>query len=288
MTWGSGFQQAGWLGSLDPVRAQTAVGLEEGGGPPGGSRRAMGTEDRGGPPGGSGRDGRAEESGDEELRAASRSPLRLLLVDDHEVILDGIVAMLRRHAGRAVVEGVARTVPEALRSAATLVPDVVLTDVRLKGESGLDLCRVLVERHPDLAVVFFTVYDDEQYLFQALRAGARGFLLKHTGGADLVAHLERAVEGETVVDPTLAGRVALSAARMHAGEFWPGAHLGLTQRESEVLELAIRGLSNRAIAGRLVVGEETVKTHLSSIYRKLGARDRATAVAAALREGLFH
>ena len=272
MTWGSGFRPAGWLGSLDPVRAQTAVGPEEGGGPPGGSRQ----------------DVRVEESGDGELRAASRPPLRILLVDDHEVILDGIVAMLHRHAARAVVGGVARTVPEALRSAAMLAPDVVLTDVRLKGESGLDLCRLLVERHPDLAVVFFTVYDDEQYLFQALRAGARGFLLKHTGGADLVTHLERAVEGETVIDPTLAGRVALSAARMHAGEFWPGAHLGLTQRESEVLELAIRGLSNRAIAGRLVVGEETVKTHLSSIYRKLGARDRATAVAAALREGLFH
>jgi len=279
VTEGSGFRAGRLLGSLEPVRAETAVGLEEGGGgalqaarPPAVPR-----------PGGS-----AERSGHGDARTAPRSPLRILLVDDHEVILDGIVAMLRRHAARAVVEGVARTVSEALRSASALAPDVVLTDVRLKGESGLDLCRSLVERHPDLAVVFFTVYDDEQYLFQALRAGARGFLLKHTGGSDLVAHLERAVEGETVIDPTLAGRVALSAARMHAGEFWPGAHLGLTQRESEVLELAIRGLSNRAIAGRLVVGEETVKTHLSSIYRKLGARDRASAVAAALREGLFH
>jgi DNA-binding NarL/FixJ family response regulator len=91
-----------------------------------------------------------------------------------------------------------------------------------------------------------------------------------------------------LIDPTLAGRVALSAARLHSGEFWPGAHLGLTQRESEVLSLLVAGLSNRAIAAKLVVSEETVKTHSRGIYRKLGVSDRAAAVAVALREGVFH
>ncbi len=136
-------------------------------------------------------------------------------------------------------------------------------------------------------MVLLTVYDDEQYLYQALRAGAAGYLLKQVDAPDLVRHLERVVAGEVVVDPALAGRVARSAARLEAGEFWPGAHLGLTQRESEVLALIVAGLSNRAIAAKLVVGEETVKSHARGIYRKLEVTDRAGAVAVALREGLF-
>jgi len=93
--------------------------------------------------------------------------------------------------------------------------------------------------------------------------------------------------GEIVIDPSLAGRVALSAARLQRGEFWAGAHLGLTQRESQVLELIVRGHSNHTIASRLLLGDETVKTHVRGIYRKLGVSDRSQAVAFALREGVF-
>lgn len=207
-------------------------------------------------------------------------------MDDHEVILDGLESMLRPYAERAVIAGRATDGAGALAALASSQPDVVLLDVRVRGESGLDICKEMRQRDTSCRVVFFTVYEDEQYLFQALRAGAVGFLLKHATGAELVGHLERAMQGETVVDPSLAGRVALTAARLHAGEFWPGAHLGLTQRESDCLELMVRGFSNRAIAGHLVVGEETVKSHVSALYRKLGARDRAQAVATALREGL--
>ena len=191
--------------------------------------------------------------------------IELMLVDDQQVILDGIQAMLRRYRERINVIGTARDADGALGAVKELSPDVVLVDVRLRNDSGLDLCRRLLDRNPALAVVFFTVYDDEHYLFQALRAGARGYLLKQATGAELVEQLERAAAGEIVIDPAMAGRVALTAARLQSGEFWPGAHLGLTQRESEVLELLVRGLSNRAIAGRLVVGEETVKTHVSAL-----------------------
>jgi len=212
-----------------------------------------------------------------------------VLVDDHEMVLEGLKAVLGRYAGRVRVVASCANAEEAERQVAALDPDVVVSDVRLRGSlSGLDLCRRLVERDPARKVVLLSAYDDEQYLFQALRAGAAGYLLKWVDGQDLVRHLERAAAGETVVDPTMAGRAVSSAARLQAGEFWPGARLGLTQRESEVLALLVAGLSNRAIAMKLVVSEETVKTHSRGIYRKLNVSDRAAAVAVALREGVFH
>ena len=212
-------------------------------------------------------------------------PLRLVLVDDHEMVRTGLKAMLSGLDVRVV--GEAADAEAGVRAVVDLNPDIVVTDVRLGRHSGLDLCRTLLARDPGRRIVMLTVYDDEQYLYQALRAGARGYLLKQIDGEELVRQLHRVRDGEIAVDATLAGRVAASAARIEAGEFWPGARLGLTQRESEVLALIVAGLTNSAIAGRLVVGEETVKSHVRAVYRKLEVPDRAAAVAVALREGLF-
>ena len=228
-----------------------------------------------------------EETGATKAGAEAKTPMRVVLIDDHQIVLDGLTAMLRPHRDKVDVVGRARDAEEAVATVRRLEPDLCLLDIRLKATSGLDLCVDLRRRVPACKVVFLTVYDDEQYLFQALQAGASGFLLKQVQGADLVAHLERVMEGEIAIDPALAGRVALSAARLHRGEYWPGAHLGLTQRESEVLGLIVRGLSNRAIAKELIVGEETVKSHVGAIYRKLDVTDRAQAVAAAIREGVY-
>jgi len=213
-------------------------------------------------------------------------PLRVVMVDDHEMVLQGLSAMLARFRGRVRVVGQAMDAAAAVQLARTLRPDIVLCDVRLRGASGLDLCQQLAA--DGTRIVLLSAYDDEQYLFQALRAGAAGYLLKQISGEDLVRHLERVAAGETAIDPSMAGRAVKSAARLNAGEFWPGASLGLTQRESEVLSLAVAGLSNRAMAQRLVVGEETIKSHLRAIYRKLDVGDRVGAVTVALREGVFH
>jgi DNA-binding NarL/FixJ family response regulator len=214
------------------------------------------------------------------------SPLRLVLVDDHEMIRTGLKAMLSGIGGVRVV-GEAADAKGGARVTAELDPDIVVCDVRLGPDSGLDMCRALLAQKETRRVVMLTVYDDEQYLYQALRAGARGYLLKQIDGEELVRQLRRVFEGDIAVDAALAGRVAASAARIDAGEFWPGARLGLTQRESEVLALIAAGLTNGAIAGRLIVGEETVKSHVRAVYRKLEVPDRAAAVARALREGLF-
>jgi DNA-binding NarL/FixJ family response regulator len=213
-------------------------------------------------------------------------PLRVVLVDDHEMVRTGLKAMLGRFAGQVRVVGEAADAATARQVVAGLDPDVVLADVRLGGDSGLDLCRQLVQDSPGRRVVLLTVYDDEQYLFQAMQAGAAGYLLKRIDGSELVEQLHRVHTGAVVVDPGLSARAGASAARLQAGEFWPGTHLGLTQRESEVLALMVAGSSNRAIATELVIGEETIKSHVRGIYRKLGVADRAAAVATALREGL--
>ncbi|MDP3969838.1 MAG: response regulator transcription factor [Nocardioides sp.] len=213
--------------------------------------------------------------------------LRLVLVDDHEMVLHGLDAMLGHFPRDVAVVGQATTAGAALILVAEQSPDVVLCDVRIGRESGLDLCRQITTQYPETRVVLLTVYDDEHYLYQGLRVGASGYILKRIDGQELVRQLRRVGEGETVVDHALAGRVALSAARLSAGEFWPGAHLGLTQRESEVLELLVSGHSNKAVASKLVVSEDTVKTHIRGLYRKLGVSDRSGATAVALREGLF-
>ena len=218
---------------------------------------------------------------------APPSPLRLVLVDDHEMVIEGLKAMLTSFDDRVRVVGQAIGAEQAVEVVTTLQPDIVLCDVRMQGSSGLDLCLTLRELDPDRKVVMLSVYDDEQYLFQALRVGASGYLLKSISSDDLVRQLEFVHRGQTAIDPAMAARAADTAARLQRDEFWPGVRQGLTQRESEILSYVVSGLSNRGIANKLVIGDETVKTHLSSIYRKLGVSDRAGAVATALREGIY-
>lgn len=214
-------------------------------------------------------------------------PCRVVLADDHEMVLHGVVAMLSHFEADVSVVGLATTSAEAEAVVARERPDVLLCDIRLGRDSGLDLCRRVKSLHPSTHVVFLTVYDDEHYAYQALRSHASGYILKRVDGGELIEHLKRVLAGDIVIDPTLAGRIAMSAARINAGEFWPGARLGLTQRESEVLALLVANHSNKGIAAKLVVSEDTVKTHLRGLYRKLEVSDRAGAITVALREGLY-
>lgn len=216
-----------------------------------------------------------------------KNTVRVVLADDHEMVLQGVNAMLSQFPEDVEVLGMATNQHDALELTARLDPDVLLCDIRLGKDSGLDLCRQAKAVNPALHVVFLTVYDDGQYLYQALRVEASGYILKRIDAIELIGHLRRVTTGEVVIDPSLAGRIAMSAARINAGEFWPGAHLGLTQRESEVLALLVSSHSNKGIAAKLVVSEDTVKTHIRGLYRKLGVSDRGSAIAVALREGLY-
>lgn len=211
--------------------------------------------------------------------------IRVLIVDDHRMVREGLKAMLADSVIDVV--GEAENIERALEEISALHPEVVLLDVRLQGQSGLEACRVITEKYPDLAVVFLTVYEDEQYVFEALRAGAKGYMLKRATADDIVRVLEGVRKGETIVDPALTGQIALRASAIRPGQNWPGSEFGITQRESEVLRVMVDGLNNRAVAEHLVISEDTVKTHVRAIFRKLGVKDRSQAVSLALREGIF-
>ena len=219
------------------------------------------------------------------MTAAPEAPIRVVIVDDHRVVREGLKAMLEGVPELEIV-GEAEDVDRALAVIASARPDVVLLYVRLQRSSGLDACRTIVQRHPEVRVVFLTVYEDEQYVFEALRAGGRGYLLKRATPEDLVRELQAVREGEVVIDPALGGQIALRVAALRSGWDWPGATLGLTEREGEVLAHLVKGLDNRAIGHALYISEDTVKSHVKAILRKLGARDRAQAVSIALRQGL--
>jgi DNA-binding NarL/FixJ family response regulator len=214
-------------------------------------------------------------------------PVRVVLVNDDEIIMEGLQGMLARHRDRVELAGGVLLSDDVVESAMALNPDVVLFDINIQGSHGLEVAAQMVAEKPPFRVVVFTDDADERRLYDALRLGISGYLLKSLSGAQLADHLVRVRDGEVVVDPTMATRIAMRAAQLGGGRIWPGSQLGLSQRESEVLSLLVDGLSNRLIAAQLVVGEETVKTHLRSIYRKLGVNDRAQAIATALRQGMF-
>jgi DNA-binding NarL/FixJ family response regulator len=213
-------------------------------------------------------------------------PVRVVIIDGHEMVRAGLRAMVADHPEVRVV-GEADRARTGVEIALDLAPDVVLTEMRLRDADGLDVCRELVARG-GARVVLFTAHDDEVPASDVLEAGARGYLLKQVSAEGLVTALLRVRAGDLVVDPGVAGRGTAATTRVGAGDPRPGGHLGLTPRESEVLALIVVGMTNSAISARLVVGEQTVKTHVRAIYRKLGVNDRESALARAMREGLFH
>lgn len=217
----------------------------------------------------------------------ARPPVRVVLANDHPIIVEGLRAMLRPHADRIVVVGTALGEPEIdLAAADEPDADVLLIDAFSRRAGGLDAAAKVLAGDPPFAVAVFTDAEDPRLTLQALRIGVRGYLLKSASPADLVDMLVRLRDGEVVVDPRLATDAALLASRTLDIGGWPGAHLGLTRREAEVLGVLAEGMTLPQAARRLGLSVETVRTHARNIYRKLGVSDRAAAVAAAWREGI--
>jgi DNA-binding NarL/FixJ family response regulator len=193
--------------------------------------------------------------------------VRVLLVDDQILMRSGLRKLLEIEDGIEIVADVGSG-PDALAVAPTCFPDVALVDARMPGMDGIELITELTRRHPEIASIVLTTFDEDEYLFGALKAGARGFLLKDASPEDLVAAIHRAAAGGTVLSDQVAGRVVAQL----RGE--APAQPVLSSREAEVARLVGAGASNREIAAELFITEGTVKNHVSSTLRKLGLRDR--------------
>jgi DNA-binding NarL/FixJ family response regulator len=205
-------------------------------------------------------------------------PSRVLLIDDHDLIRNGLARAFERHDDFEVA-GQAASVAEGLREFTSLKPDVVITDVRLPDGTGLDLVREIRAAGHETGVVVLTMYAGDQQLFAALEAGASAFVAKDAPSDEVVAAARHAmVSPRSFTAADLAG--AMRRRMTPAGP-------QLTQRESEVLSLLARGFSVSAIARSIFVSDSTAKTHISKIYEKLGASNRADAIMKAVRSGLL-
>lgn len=222
--------------------------------------------------------------------------IRVLIADDQRLMRDGLRALLELQAGIAIV-GEAGNGVEALARCATLAPDVVLMDVRMPQMTGVEATRALRERGERPRILILTTFDDDQYVFDALKAGAAGYVLKDLPAADLAAAIRTVHGGGVHLDPAVASKVVAELSRLHSPT--PTAPLPkparppaspsveeLTPREREVLRLLATGASNREIGAQLFISEGTVKNHISNILGRLSLRDRTQAAIYAKEHGL--
>ena len=215
-------------------------------------------------------------------------PIRVLIADDQRVVREGLALVLGLLPEVEVV-GSACDGDEAITLAADLLPDVVLMDLRMPRCDGVEATRLLRDRVPQTKVVVLTTYADDRSVIDALRAGARGYLTKDAGGAEIRHALKQVLESHAVIDPAVQHHVVNAIATLpsaQAGQSLTPLPAGLTPREAEVLSLIASGMSNREIAEHLTVSEGTVKSHINHLLTKIDARDRAQAVTFAYQRGL--
>jgi len=204
-------------------------------------------------------------------------PIRVLLAEDHEVVRDGLAAIIDYQADMTVV-GHACNGEEAVERFAELQPDITLMDLRMPGMGGAPAIEAIRKKFGDARIIVLTTYDGDENIYRALKAGARGYLLKDSGKDDLLSAIRAVHEGRSYVPPEIATRLVT---RAQAGA-------PLTTREIEVLQLMAEGKSNKEIGAALFISEGTVKTHVNSIHEKLSVSDRTEAVIVALKRGIIH
>jgi two-component system response regulator NreC len=212
------------------------------------------------------------------------APVRLIIADDHAVLREGLRLLLHGNQG---LEVVAEAVDgkDALHKAEELRPDIILLDVAMPNVDGLEAARLIKERLPETRIVILTVHDREDYVFQALKAGASGYLLKESSSAEILAAIRAVAAGEYYLSPPISRALIADYLRQEGKRTHPELEL-LSAREREVLRLIAEGAPNREIARQLCLSPKTVENHRSNIMRKLGVHNRVALVKAALRLGL--
>jgi two-component system, NarL family, response regulator DevR len=210
--------------------------------------------------------------------------LRIFLVDDHEVVRRGVRDMLEAEDDFEVV-GEAGTVEEALHRIPATSPDVAVLDVRLPDGNGVELCRELRSSHPTLACLMLTSYDDDEALFEAIMAGAAGYVLKQVKGNDIIEAIRQVGAGRSLLDPAMTARVM---ERLRNGPTEDPRLAGLSPQERRILDLLAEGKTNRQIAAEIFLSEKTVKNYVSNLLTKMGMSRRTEAAVYAARQAERH
>jgi len=212
-------------------------------------------------------------------QAQAKPGIKVFLLDDHEIVRRGVKDMLEAEPDIAVI-GEAGTAASALARIPALMPDVAVLDVRLPDGDGVTVCREIRSRHPEVACLMLTSFGDDEALFNAIMAGAAGYVLKQIRGTDLVGAVRTVASGASMLDPEAASKV-MARMRDEASRKDPLA--GLSPQERKILELIGEGLTNRQIGERLFLAEKTVKNYVSGLFVKLGMERRTQAAAYASR-----
>jgi two-component system response regulator DevR len=215
-----------------------------------------------------------------------KEKVRVILVDDHEIVRLGLFTLLERMDWIEVIAE-AGSAAEALEAVSIHEPDVVVMDIRMPGESGIDACRTITARWPETKVIMLTSYVDDELIFKALQAGASGYILKQVGNRSLIEALNAVRRGEALLDSAVTQRV-IDQVRKSEADRQAASFKDLSTREMEVLAEVAKGKSNRDIAKDLNLAEKTVRNHVSAILSKLGLSNRVEAATYAVRHDIEH
>ena len=212
--------------------------------------------------------------------------IRILIVDDHEMVRNGLSVMMEREEDFTVV-GEAQNGKEAVEMVSRLRPDVVLMDLRMPEMDGVEAMRQIRAEQDDVKFLVLTTYDTDEYIFDAIEAGAKGYLLKDTSREELFKAVRTVNRGESLIEPGVVSRLLDRLTDLSRQAAQGPDHLALSERELEVLRLMARGSANKQIAGELSITESTVKTHVANIFQKLDVSHRTEAVTKAISQGII-
>ncbi len=218
--------------------------------------------------------------------ATESEPINVMLVDDHEVVLEGLIRILEKQGGIKIVS-VARSAEEAMEKIGRFPPDVIIVDIQLPGMNGIELIKRVKSDYPQIEAITLTVFDDEQFAKQAIKAGAIGYVIKDAAKDELVKAVRAAARGESLISTSVARKLIEEISEPAAKKRKKDEGFeNLSQREVDVIKLMARGYNNRQIADILFISEHTVKVHIRNIFRKIGVADRTNAVLWAIEKGL--
>lgn len=208
--------------------------------------------------------------------------IKVLITDDHTLIREGLRKILSTEEAIEVV-GEAEDGAQAIEQAAKIKPDIILMDITMPKINGIEATRIIKREYPEIGIIALTIHDQEEYLFELIKAGASGYVLKDISADLLVQTILGAARGESFIPPSMTTKIFAEFSRLSSRNSQESLPQGLTRREVDVLRLVAQGESNRKIAQKLYISEKTVKNHLTNIFQKLGVIDRTQAALLAVK-----